>query len=727
MRRSARHTLAATGLVLTVLVATGVAAGAERCCPWQDRGWSWCAPPPKRVPTKDTTALRAAGLRTINEVEPNGTLSQAQIIDIRPAPLDGVDLDIRGRIGGTDPGTGRDLGGSDEDLYRFSATKGDLIGLAAVSAGVLDPVLAIEQTSRIELIRSEDIAAYNPYGRWFLFYPFTYMYPPGSPMPRGNSYFDAALTWIAPAAGDYLIRVSSAHKASSGEYVLQIRSRRPFLEDDAVGATQTIFLDFDGAQVPAGRLFDSYYATAFLSPLRDFLPRWGLTDEDQAAVIDAIVAQVKGNFDRLRLASLNGNRPTDRTDGHFDVRILNSKDHPDPFGQPNVSRVIIGGYIWELGLSTIGIAQSIDPGNYDREETAVVLLDILSDRNPGNPFSINNLRLGGGLTIIDAIGIVVGNIATHEAGHYLGLWHTDNTNDWPCIIDSGGPDDLRNIAGFGRDGILGTGDDIQVGFTPDEYAPYEEIAYGIEAVDVLTAFGLSTGRMVVPPATTPPPATGFPRASARATPLGGDAPLEVHFYAGGVTENNDDLTYTWYFDDGSDPARGAYVSHTFLVPGVYNVRLVAGTSSLQAGEAVVTITVTGQSSPAVFSASPAFGRAPLEVAFEAGSWSGPGPEVISYAWEFGDGASGTGRTASHTYTEPGIYTVRLVATTAGGLMGSSTKAVQVFAADASTDAAQFTPDAAPAAPALPLCGAGILGAWIASMAGLAMLNLTRRR
>ncbi len=724
MMKSATHSLPAAAVIAGILAATGVAAGADRCCPWQDAGWSWCASPPKRPPAKDATARRAAALRTIDEVEPNGTLSQAQVIDIRPAPIDGVDLDIRGRIGGTDPDPDRDLGASDEDLYRFSANKGDLIGLAAVSAGVLDPVAAIEQTSRIELIRSEDIAEYNPYGRWFFFYPFTYLYPPGSPMPRGSSYFDAALTWVAPATGDYLIRVSAAYAASSGEYVLQIRSRRPFLEDDAVGATQTIFLDFDGAQVPAGQLFESLYPIAFLSPLRTFLPDWGLNPEDEAAVIDAIVAQVIKNFDRLRLASLNGNRPTDRTDGHFDVRILNSKDHPDPFGQPNVSRVVVGGYIWELGLSTIGIAQSIDPGNYDRQETAVVLLDILSDDNPANPFSINSLRLGGGLTIIDAIGIVVGNIATHEAGHYLGLWHTDNTNDFPCIIDSGGPDDLRNIAGFGRDGILGTGDDIEVGFTPDEYAPYEEVAYGTEAVDVLTAFGLSTGRMVVPPSTTAPPAAGFPQASARATPLGGDAPLEVQFFAGGVTGNNDELAYTWYFDDGSDPVGGAFVSHVFLEPGVYDVRLVAGTSSLQAGEAVVTITVTGQSSPTVFSASPAFGAAPLQVTFEAGSWSGPGPTVAGYTWEFGDGTSGTGRTVSHTYAEPGVYTVRLVATTAEGLAGSSSRAVQVFPANASTDAAQFAPEPAPAAP---LCGAGMPGAWIASLAGLAVLSLNRRR
>ena len=61
------------------------------------------------------------------------------------------------------------------------------------------------------------------------------------------------------------------------------------------------------------------------------------------------------------------------------IKILNSRDHRDPFGQPNVSRIIVGGTIAESGVGTIGIAQSIDPGNFDTAETALVLLDLLSE------------------------------------------------------------------------------------------------------------------------------------------------------------------------------------------------------------------------------------------------------------------------------------------------------------------------------------------------------------
>ena len=64
----------------------------------------------------------------------------------------------------------------------------------------------------------------------------------------------------------------------------------------------------------------------------------------------------------------------------FRIRILNSRDHRDPWGNANVSRVIVGGTIAESGIDTIGIAQSIDPGNFETEESALVLA-----RHPQQP------------------------------------------------------------------------------------------------------------------------------------------------------------------------------------------------------------------------------------------------------------------------------------------------------------------------------------------------------
>ena len=137
---------------------------------------------------------------------------------------------------------------------------------------------------------------------------------------------------------------------------------------------------------------------------------------------------------------------------------------------PNVSRIVVGGTIPELGISTIGIAESIDVGNFETEETGVVLLDLLSASAP-NPNSLNTFPRVAGVSIIEVIGAGVGNITAHEAGHYLGNWHTEQFITAPNIMDQGG--NLANTVGVGADGIFGTADDVDVDFGLDVFVPSE--------------------------------------------------------------------------------------------------------------------------------------------------------------------------------------------------------------------------------------------------------------
>ena len=58
--------------------------------------------------------------------------------------------------------------------------------------------------------------------------------------------------------------------------------------------------------------------------------------------------------------------------------MLNARTNPELIGQENVSRIYVAGTIAETGISTIGIAQYIDPGNFGHQDEAIVLLDVLS-------------------------------------------------------------------------------------------------------------------------------------------------------------------------------------------------------------------------------------------------------------------------------------------------------------------------------------------------------------
>ena len=301
-------------------------------------------------------------------------------------------------------------------------------------------------------------------------------YPEASPLPGGGI---AAMSYIADAPGIYTVRVLGA--GSPGYtglgYTLELRLFRQPLESSK--DPKRIFVDFDGATIDPA-IFGGSGGPTSLSPLSSFLANWGLAPDDEDAVIDATLAALEENL-AIDPAVLGPN-------GAFGVEILNSRDHPDPFGAPDVSRLIVGGTIPELGLPTIGIAQSIDPGNFETAETAVILLDLLSRPAP-DPDSLNSFPLAPGVSIIDFIGVALGNIAAHEAGHITGNYHTEQFNALASLMDRGG--NLPNTLGVGPDGIFGNADDLDVDFNEDQFEITEGFA-GLENTLAVIGCGCTT-------------------------------------------------------------------------------------------------------------------------------------------------------------------------------------------------------------------------------------------
>ena len=75
-------------------------------------------------------------------------------------------------------------------------------------------------------------------------------------------------------------------------------------------------------------------------------------------------------------------------------------------------------------------------------------------------------------------------------------------------------------------------------------------------------------------------------------------------------------------------------------------------------------------------ATPTSGFPPLQVTFDgSGSRGGNSAPITSYRWNFGDGASASGVTSTHTYTEPGTHRPILEVTDSSG--GVSTTSVRI--------------------------------------------------
>lgn len=73
---------------------------------------------------------------------------------------------------------------------------------------------------------------------------------------------------------------------------------------------------------------------------------------------------------------------------------------------------------------------------------------------------------------------------------------------------------------------------------------------------------------------------------------------------------------------------------------------------------------------AEFTCVPAKGYPPFTVHFDASLSSSPDGNIVSYAWDFGDGTSGIGRTTEHTFTKKGVYPVCLTVTDSTGAVGT---------------------------------------------------------
>lgn len=140
------------------------------------------------------------------------------------------------------------------------------------------------------------------------------------------------------------------------------------------------------------------------------------------------------------------------------------------------------------------------------------------------------------------------------------------------------------------------------------------------------------------------------------TPTTGNAPLAVNFTD---QSTGSPTSWSWSFGD-TTTSTSQNPSHTYNSAGTYTVSLTAtnGSSSNTLTKTNY-ITVNSTTLTSAFTGTPTSGNAPLTVSFTNQTTGNPVP--TSWQWSFGDTTTSTTRNPSHTYTNPGNYTVSLVA------------------------------------------------------------------
>lgn len=135
------------------------------------------------------------------------------------------------------------------------------------------------------------------------------------------------------------------------------------------------------------------------------------------------------------------------------------------------------------------------------------------------------------------------------------------------------------------------------------------------------------------------------------------------------------ISYNWNFGDGNT-STSINESHSYSTSGNYNIKLV-GISDKGCSDSI-SKPVTIYPKPVV-----AFSVNENEQCVDGNSFSFQNSSTIAsgtmnYSWNFGDGNLSTASNPSHSYSTPGTYTVKLVATSAFGCKDSLTKQVTIY-------------------------------------------------
>lgn len=371
-------------------------------------------------------------IQSVVEVEPNNSRNTAQFIPLGLQSNQFFGINV----------TGSNPSG-DVDWYSFDLQPGDIIDIRLTSG--FTPYISLLGATGSALATTTNLfgdTLVPPTG------------PPDSSPLTGSSSAPAgnvALHYVIPTAGRYFARLSEIF----APYTANFRVYRPGLESQPAGTQQILYLDFDG-DIISKSTFGLGPGSFNWGGVSDFVDDFALNPGDADLFIDDIIRITQDKFDNLIGKTTNPN---------FGLRILNSRDDGDLWGLPNVSRMMVGGTLnpddfLDDNEELLGIAESVDVGNFATEETAIVMIDRIA------PFSF--APIFSSATRREYAATIVAEVIAHEAGHFFGAWHQGLNNVQSLMDYAANP-----FVALGDDFIWGTPDDGELHFEVDGYSGYD--------------------------------------------------------------------------------------------------------------------------------------------------------------------------------------------------------------------------------------------------------------
>jgi PKD repeat protein len=156
------------------------------------------------------------------------------------------------------------------------------------------------------------------------------------------------------------------------------------------------------------------------------------------------------------------------------------------------------------------------------------------------------------------------------------------------------------------------------------------------------------------------------------------ATVAIDFDGSGSKDDGTIKTYAWDYGDGA-AGTGVKSTHAYAKEGTYNVKLTVTDDGGLTGSATTTATILpATNTPPVASAGgPYVSLHKKRIAFDGSGSKDADGTIVSYSWDFGDGATGTGAKPTHRYGSAGMFNITLTVTDNDGATAKATTTVKI--------------------------------------------------